>query len=405
MIVPHNVTVLRLVVTNTQLGWIHFQENGSILTVSIISSNLQLLPPSLKNLANLTHLKIQQSYIQHLNFDILQWFQRLQTVDLKYNKIHTITSSPNGKQRPKLSVLLLSNNQLKILNLEVLTPLGWFNLIDLSHNELELVVGRFASNSLSRMLFTHNRLKALDFCQWQPMPSMSSISFESNELTVVPNCMGHFPRLSYVSFSSNRLTKINMAAFGTLDNLQTVDLSFNRISLITFREDRYPMRLEELVLRDNNIECSNPPDIPFCPLDIEFYRISPRQHATKLRNVPRTLGNLKNLTKIKIQKSYIQHVNLDFLQAYKHLRTLDLQRNNIHTVTSSPHNTQLYSFLELLLNYNQLKIVNLEIVPPLGWFRFLEISHNPLELIVGRFASNKLVQIHLMYNRLKTLDF
>uniref|UniRef100_A0A182MZF2 Uncharacterized protein n=1 Tax=Anopheles dirus TaxID=7168 RepID=A0A182MZF2_9DIPT len=461
--------------------------------------------------------------------------------------------------RYSLTQLLLNYNQLKILNLEILQPLGWFQFLEITHNSLELIVGRFASNKLVQIHFMNNRLKALDFCQWKPMLSLSVLSVQSNYLTEVPQCMHNLPNLTYISFMDNKFTAISLDSFAAHDTPFKLDMSENKITRITVDDDRFPEALQELLLKDNTVECANPPDLPFCPLDIEYRTNSPdgvgKRHkiqrqlnischqcdlygssmfhrgfgmillgivfnlaegfdrncdriyystciiahlnpketnlsfnlnlhrvkgissitlkhlesstvvdhslldyfgmplynlaisesmvervivpsnftvkslfiektllssihfqkneyireleivSSNLRNVPRTLGNLKNLTRINIQHSYIQHLNLDFLQAYEQLNTLNLEYNKIHTITSSPNGTQRYSLTTLLLNYNQLKILNLEILQPLGWFQLLKISHNPLELIVGRFTSNKLNQIYLMNNRLKALDF
>uniref|UniRef100_A0A182Q366 Chaoptin n=1 Tax=Anopheles farauti TaxID=69004 RepID=A0A182Q366_9DIPT len=283
MIVPGNFTARRLVATNTHLSWIHFQENDVLIIVSIVSSNLQQLPPSLKNLTKLRLVKIQQSYLQHLDLDILRWFPLLEVLDLKYNRIKTITSSPYGERHSMLNELQLSNNQLKVLNLELLAPLGWFQLLDLRHNQLELIVGRFAGIALGSLLLAHNRLRVLDFCQWEPMPGLTSISFESNELTSVPNCLNRFPGLVYVSFIGNRFTEIDMGAFGPLHNLTMVDFSSNSIERIAFREDSYPVRLEELILRDNTLKCSKPPGVPFCPLDIELGTKAGLQNGTLIQ--------------------------------------------------------------------------------------------------------------------------
>uniref|UniRef100_A0A182QZR0 Uncharacterized protein n=1 Tax=Anopheles farauti TaxID=69004 RepID=A0A182QZR0_9DIPT len=415
ILLPASFTIERLIIIKTSLSRIQIQENETIVSLIIMSSNLWKLPPSFRNLRNVTFIKIQLSYIQYLNLDLLQWCQRLEALDLKYNKIRTVTSSLGGPGRRKLSALFLSHNQLKMLNLEVLPPLGWFSLLDLSHNVLEGLVGRFVSEELSSLLLPNNHLTALDFCQWQPIPSLTSMSFESNNLTRTPNCMHHFPSLTYVSFAGNKITTLHVDVFATLHNLTLLDYSSNQISLIVFRQQQHPPRLAELILKDNQIDCKHlQPVVPFCTLDIDFQTNSPTTNeyvrwldikSSMLSIMPPSLANLKNLTTIKIQRSYIKHLNLDLLQAYDNLDELDLSHNKIITITSSPHAVQRHSLSVLTLNYNKLKILNLETLPPLGWFEFLFITHNALELVVGRFASNKLRGIYLMDNRLKALDF
>uniref|UniRef100_A0A1I8JV48 Leucine rich immune protein (Coil-less) n=1 Tax=Anopheles melas TaxID=34690 RepID=A0A1I8JV48_9DIPT len=269
-ILPSASAIQRLTIARTQLNWIHFQPNEAVLLVSIVSSNLQLVPPSLRNLNNVKYIKLQKSYIRYLNLDLLQWLRKLDTLDLMYNKIHTLASTFQCLQQHNLVTLNLRNNQLRILNLELLPLIGLFEQVDLSHNKIELLVGRFSSDHLQTLIVSHNRLKVIDFCQWDSMPTLAKMSFEANELTRVPYCIHHLPNLTYVGFGSNKFTQVDMERFGELENLTTLNFSANRISLITFREENYPVRLSKLILSNNQAECDLSFGVTFCPLDIEF---------------------------------------------------------------------------------------------------------------------------------------
>lgn len=50
----------------------HFQPNDAIKGVGIASSHLKQIPSSLKNLNNSEELRIQHSFIQHLDLKIRQ---------------------------------------------------------------------------------------------------------------------------------------------------------------------------------------------------------------------------------------------------------------------------------------------------------------------------------------------
>uniref|UniRef100_A0A182T5R8 Leucine rich immune protein (Coil-less) n=1 Tax=Anopheles maculatus TaxID=74869 RepID=A0A182T5R8_9DIPT len=254
IVLESNCTLKRLVVMKTLLTSLEFHPNDALRVLKIISSKLQQIPSTIKYLRNLTVIQLQQSYILHANLDLLVWFRELDTLELGHNRIRTITSTLSSGERRKLHLLNLNNNQLRIINLEVLAPLAWFEHVDLSHNKIELLVGRFASEVLSSLLLTHNRLKTLDFCQWKPLPSLQSISLESNELARLPRCMHRAPKLSYICISHNKLTSVNMDTFGDMDNLTRLDLAGNHISLITFREEKHPKGLVHLNLKQNKLE-------------------------------------------------------------------------------------------------------------------------------------------------------
>uniref|UniRef100_A0A1I8JW01 Leucine rich immune protein (Coil-less) n=1 Tax=Anopheles quadriannulatus TaxID=34691 RepID=A0A1I8JW01_ANOQN len=270
IILPSSATFHELNVINTHLAWIHFQPNDAIKGVGIASSHLKQIPPSMKNLKNLEELRIQHSFIQHLDLELLLWCSWLDTLDLTHNKIHTITSSISNAHRRSLSFLELSNNQLQTVNLEVLAPIGWFVNVDFSHNKINLLVGRFTSDHITNLKLSNNRLKVLDFCQWDPKLRITAICFASNELSHLPNCLDRFATLTYIGFQSNKLKSVSMDVFGAMDNLTTLDLSSNEISRIAFHEDRHPKRLSRLILSKNKVECSHDNDMPFCPLEIDF---------------------------------------------------------------------------------------------------------------------------------------
>ncbi|EAA12607.4 AGAP007829-PA, partial [Anopheles gambiae str. PEST] len=225
----------------TELRSLHFTSNA-IQTV-VPASGVNRIPSSLRDVFLTNNLLTRES--------VANWLRKLDTLDLMYNKIHTLASTLQCLQQHNLVTLNLRNNQLRILNLELLPLIGLFEQVDLSHNKIELLVGRFSSDHLQTLIVSHNRLKVIDFCQWDAMPTLAKMSFEANELTRVPNCIHHLPNLSYVGFGSNKFTQVDMERFGELDNLTTLDFSANRISLITFREEKYPVRLSKLILSNN----------------------------------------------------------------------------------------------------------------------------------------------------------
>lgn len=271
IIIPSYLAITCLFVHITQLRWIHFQPNDAVRELSIRISNLQQIPPTVKNLTNLQHISLQHSHLQHLNLDLLHWCRFLHTVDLSYNEIHTITSTPHAGQQRQLSALILNHNQLSVLNLEVLAPIGWFAYVDFSYNKIELLVGRFSSEHMATVSFAYNRLKTVDFCQWEQVTNLTFISFLSNELTSVPNCINRLTNLTAASFMSNQLTSVTMDAFADMDNLTSLYLSYNNIRSITVHEGRYPKQLQQLFLRSNKHKCDNHLfGQPFCSVDIDF---------------------------------------------------------------------------------------------------------------------------------------
>ncbi|XP_041775267.1 adenylate cyclase-like [Anopheles merus] len=450
-ILPSANAIQRLTIARTQLNWIHFQPNEAVLLVSIVSSNLHLVPPSLRNLNNVKYIKLQKSYIRYLNLDLLQWLRKLDTLDLMYNKIHTLASTLQCLQQHNLVTLNLRNNQLRILNLELLPLIGLFEQVDLSHNKIELLVGRFSSDHLQTLIVSHNRLKVIDFCQWDAMPTLAKISFEANELTRVPNCIHHLPNLSYVGFGRNKFTQVDMERFvgfqwycskydgvectihylgelkSDLSKLKNITngatfIRFTRVKALTVDQATI-VHLPDTV-RKLEITDSQPVQIIIIPsylaitclfvhiTQLRWIHFQPNDavrelsiRISNLQQIPPTVQNLTNLQHISLQHSHLQHLNLDLLHWCRFLHTVDLSYNEIHTITSTPHAGQQRQLSALLLNHNQLSVLNLEVLAPIGWFAYVDFSYNRIELLVGRFSSEHMATISFAYNRLKTVDF
>uniref|UniRef100_A0A6E8WC85 Uncharacterized protein n=1 Tax=Anopheles coluzzii TaxID=1518534 RepID=A0A6E8WC85_ANOCL len=124
---------------------------------------------------------------------------------------------------------------------------------------------------MATVSFAYNRLKTVDFCQWEQVTNLTFISFLSNELTSVPNCINRLTNLTAVSFMSNQLNSVTMDAFADMDNLTSLYLSYNNIRSITVHEGRYPKQLQQIFLRGNKHKCDNHLfGQPFCSVDIDF---------------------------------------------------------------------------------------------------------------------------------------
>uniref|UniRef100_A0A182W7U4 Uncharacterized protein n=1 Tax=Anopheles minimus TaxID=112268 RepID=A0A182W7U4_9DIPT len=410
LILPGNFTIQQLTVRKTHLAWIHFQTNHAITAVWIRFSHLDQIPPSLRNLKSVNYIQLRNSFIQLLNLDLLEWCRMLDSLDLSYNNIHTITSTLNDDQRRSLTFLNLSHNQLKIVNLKVLSPLGWFKNIDLSHNKIELLVGRFSSDHLEGLILSNNRLKTLDFCQWKPIPSLQSLSLDANELAHLRCTIDHFnPRKATITLLSvlpndTTLIQFRNFAISTFDRATIKHLppSIERLEIIHSRA------LQRFVL-PSNFTISRVTIIKSQLNWIELHRNDGIQVlfivASKLQQIPSSLRNLKNLAHFKLQQSFIHHLNLDLLQWCPVLESLQLMQNRIRTITSTLNGGQQRKAESLNLSNNQLTIINFEVLSPLGWFKYIDLSHNKIELLVGRFSSDHLEGLILSNNRLKTLDF
>ncbi|XP_062552496.1 leucine-rich repeat-containing protein 40-like [Armigeres subalbatus] len=169
-----------------------------------------------------------------------------------------------------------------------------------------------------------------------------------NELPDLPRNIDKLVHLKTLNLAKNLLDKANLTVFGSLKELETVDLSSNQI--------------HELIIG---------------PIDLPSLRKLDVGH-NKLKNIPSLLGQLQSLEELTLSHNKLEYIEMSYLNGLTHLKVLDLRFNNLFLGYLSRVFLPNLEVLRLeSCNLHQLDLLGIE-TPKL---RKLYVEDNKLEYI------------------------
>ncbi|XP_058123162.1 carboxypeptidase N subunit 2-like [Anopheles coustani] len=221
-----------------------------------------------ENAKQLQTIYLRENKLTTLNNFIFKGCDRLLWLDLSRNQLSELKEKA-FYEIPALATLDLSWNQLEKLPQDVFSTLAKLTSLDLSHNRLTgLSDSTFRSNPLITLDLNFNRLLRLGADLLSSLNSLTSLNLKGNVLKniTLPSAPKNIdlaennltmillePRpytVVWLNLSTNALS--NVANVSVLNNLRTLDLSFNSLNtlpLTTF--------LSLKVLNTLNLESTN----------------------------------------------------------------------------------------------------------------------------------------------------
>ncbi|XP_046734360.1 leucine-rich repeat neuronal protein 3-like [Diprion similis] len=190
--------------------------------LNLSQNQLSVLDPDLKLLTNLTWLDVSHNNIQSLENGSLQSLTQLEYLDLSFNRIDSLGEN-NVIHLTQLATLTLNNNHLVYLSPHEF-PVSIINL-------------NVGYNMITNVPETLINLQTLD------MAYNEIVELNDNLLSLV--------RVESLNFSGNKLTDFPNVK---LEKLDTLDLSFNKLSVVpeTIKNENLP-QLSTLVISGNPI--------------------------------------------------------------------------------------------------------------------------------------------------------
>lgn len=226
---------------------------------------------SLEHAPRLERLKLNGNSIKLLNF-LQKGNRNLEFLDLSVNQITEIYE--NTIKLPKLKSLNLSDNKivriskngfnglskLKELNLSTnfLTELNKLTLSQsmTSLKRLDLSKNNFSNTNIIAPYLTHlnmenNMINAIVTNAFRGCPILENLNLSGNKIkTFQKNALEDLFELKFVNLSRNFIDKLSWTVFHKDDLLESLDLSFNEISVIV--QSKFPF-LKYLNMGSNKI--------------------------------------------------------------------------------------------------------------------------------------------------------
>uniref|UniRef100_A0A182NJM3 Uncharacterized protein n=1 Tax=Anopheles dirus TaxID=7168 RepID=A0A182NJM3_9DIPT len=193
------------------------------------------------NLASnkLTHIDLSlipslfAAIVRRNQLTVLSVPAEIETLEASHNQIRSVSVQDNEQ----LTRLNLSHNNLTRITWLIYFPA--LRILDLSHNELEVILVRHLINAhnLTILLLQHNRLMRLSLPR--TLPKLRVLDVSHNSLVYVENNQQQFGTLEELYLDHNSIVSIKLFSNNTLQNLT---MSHNDWDCKNLREYSYLMR-------------------------------------------------------------------------------------------------------------------------------------------------------------------
>nr|WNA22119.1 Toll-like receptor 4 [Altica viridicyanea] len=352
----------------------------------------------------------------------------VEVLDLSHNDI--IALSDNGFSALRsLEELHLGNNAISTLGDRAFVGLSSLTTLNLSSNFLvALPPELFQSSRELKHLYLHNNsLSVLAPGMLEGLDQLQVLDLSRNELTsnwVKRDTFAGLVRLVVLNLAHNQLTKIDNALFKDLYTLQILNLEYNNINSILENAFLELKNLHALILSNNNLvrieshHFTGMYGLNQLLIDSnEIEHIHPRafENMTNLQDlglngnilgtVPVGIGELRFLKTLDLGKNHIKTVTNSSFEGLEMLYGLRLVDNHIVNISRDAFST-LPSLQVLNLASNKIKYVEQSAFSSNPTLKAIRLDANELTDISGVFTNLKtLVWLNVSSNKLLWFDF
>ena len=218
----------------------------------------------MRELCYLEMLEIRDCKLSEIDLATFCDYSSLITLNLQRNMIRYVVNTSTRKCRvyDTLYKLQLQSNMITALNIELFNIFINLKVLNLHNNSISSLSGRMSQNTLETLSLSKNKLEHVDLCGWY-VPSMDRVSFASNLLTKVPECINILTRVSMLFLNDNKITNFNIGSIAGLNNLTWLDLQCNQLTEVMLNSAHFPSNLELLDIQRNNLTSL---DMSFIPV-------------------------------------------------------------------------------------------------------------------------------------------
>ncbi|XP_038211120.1 protein artichoke-like [Zerene cesonia] len=320
----------------------------------------------------------------YLEESCLRYYTKTLSLDLSYNNVKYVKNLA-FKSLVNLQHLNLSHNAI-----EDILPYSLIQYesrqtelrdIDLSYNSIRNIsTGAFQyMTNLKELYLDHNEIAVLGDDIFVNLKSLNRLHLQFNNISTLSMSLINLASLEYLDLSNNNILKVNGFELNRLQNLININMSYNRLESIESNCFSQALNLNSVDLSNNKIRS-----------DLEYVMF--------LNNVNLRYLDLENNNITKMQDDVFKHTILSYV---------NLKGNNINITISKSTFAGLVNVTELNF-YNQ-SIMNLEenAFSSMTSLLHLNLSRNRINSIHNSSFSmdNTLLSLDLSYNNISQIDF
>ncbi|KAK9397487.1 Tlr13: Toll-like receptor 13 [Crotalus adamanteus] len=412
-----NLTMLHLssmhpsLSTNLSVACSVFQNLPSLISLDVKRSKFTITQlRQLGSCTNLTWLTLDTSRFRYLENKTFETFRNLKYLSMDKCKILKLRSNIWGKGLP-LQTLILSRNDIDYLNESVFAALKNLSYLDLSKNRLTnlqkksffgmaalktLMLQNCQITAVTRDTFTYARKMEFLDLSFNSITRIKDYAFTrlrvktlllsgNRILTVQSSAFRNLNSLKYLALDQNFIYKFSESVFKPLKQLQTLDLSYNRLFTYNKYDTPSPFQgLHSLVKLDISFQT---PKLPIQPPDKLFQGLENLKFLSLKGNPSSVFSHLSfiNLTALESLdlsetdpgKRGSWELHPRFFQGLSNLHNLCLENSAIPDLPKEIF-SGLTSLEQLDLSNNDLKNISKELLSELSSLKHLDVSENPL---------------------------
>lgn len=275
-------------------------EIGSRFTTASISH----VPPHIGCLTSLKSLSIVSHTLKELPNEI--------------SKLTSLRSLLISSSRGYSTFSSLPQQITKLVNLESLN-LCWNRMMELPASIVNMT-------SLKRLNLSNNLLSQLPEEIGQ-MTHLKRLNLSENKLLTVPDSLGTLVSLERLVMAHNNLSYIPNEVFQDMKNLHTVDIQYNKLSVLP--ESIAQSNLRELIANNNILET--------VPLRVGTelpYLKKLILHENRITTLPTQLEGLTSLKHLSLSGNLLEHIP-SAIGTLRSLRVLQLSHNRLQELPST----------------------------------------------------------------------
>ncbi|KAL1240434.1 Leucine-rich repeat protein [Trichinella pseudospiralis] len=332
----------------------------------LYKNKLTTLPAEIGNLVSLRKLGLSENYLTALP-DSLAALVDLQALDLRHNRLNEIP--PVIYHITSLETLWLRYNRITNVD-EQICLLKKLKMLDLRENKIQALPYSIGSlQCLLVLLCSYNHLRSVP-CEIGQCAELSQLDFQHNELSEIPESVGCLRNLTRLGLRYNKLTAIP-ASLSNCTKLEEFNIEGNNLSYLP----------EGMLSRLSNVSTINLSRNDFAA----FPQGGPAQFTASVA--------------VNLEHNQIGKIPFGIFSRAKHLTTLNLKENEL---TALPLDIGTWKEI-LIMSNNYIK----RLPPSIGnlkKLRELDLEENELESLPNEigFLLN-LTKLLVQSNKLTSL--
>lgn len=375
---------------------------GDNLFVLDLSRNvIDTLPPNLlSGLRRLQKFYIQGNGLNSVADRSLEGLISLTTIRFSDNKLTSLPPELFSDTK-ELKEIYLNNNTITVLAPGLFSDLFQLLVLDLSYNELTSDwINTSTFSGLKRLVyldFSHNRVSKLEIALFRDLYNLQILKMQDNWIEHIPeNVFSSLSNLHTLTLSNNRLANIENYAFTGLQVLSVLSIDSNRITRIHALALRNCSTLQDLHLNGNRLD-----EVPLALKSIPQLKTLDLGENLIVSIENASFMTMEQMYGLRLTENNIGNISKGVFDKMTSLKILNLSRNKIHKIEAGSFDSNI-NLQAIRLDGNYLSDIGglFAKLPNLVW---LNISDNRLEWFDYAMIPTGLQWLDIHANRIAEL--